>query len=155
MQEMEHEWKDYIEPEHVETVWQKDKLRVYEELKTIYMMENIPSWYAKQYWEQTLTSVWRRGYDWTFLWMRSKRPRSENLDVKTIVECCKEHLKDCLSKSYEFCDLKSPGPIRGYVLGLDLAAGCCIACYKKISGSDSDKFCARCYRQKLNNWRPI
>jgi hypothetical protein len=110
-------------------------------------MTNVPEWYVRRYWTQSITAEWRRGGDWKYLWDRTGRPVTFAATQTARIAQCKIHLKDCLDKSYDFCDLKS----RRY----EMAYGYCIACYKYIHGSGSDKFCARCYRQKLNGWRPI
>jgi hypothetical protein len=146
--DIEHEWTDYITAEAIETVWQQDRAAIYNELLTIYMMHSPPEWYVREYWMRTITAEWRRGGDWGWLWSRTGRPQSTNSDIHTLQECSRVHLDDCLSKSYPFCDLKSRSRH-------DVPGRFCINCHAPIVACDSLDYCARCYRQQLNKWRPI
>ena len=64
------------------------------------MLEPIATWNpARGVWESQLNTLWRQGADLEFLFERTGRPMMDNLDIKTLTECCKEHLKDCLNRS--------------------------------------------------------
>jgi hypothetical protein len=143
LDEIEHEWKYYFDDEGIETVWKQDEATVLEELRITYGISHPPDGYARKYWELTVASQWRRGEDWKFLWQRTGRPIAQNpLPLDRMLICCKIHLNDCFEKSYPFCDLKSR---------LELY---CDNCHNPIIGCDSRTYCARCYRQTLNGWRP-
>ena len=130
-------WKEYFCTEDIESVWVDQKPVIYSELATTYFLTNPPEYYAKAYWENQITKLWDSGKDWQFLWDRTGRPNSENLDKKTLVDCSKIHLNSCLSSSYPFCDLKSTAHI-----------GFCINCHNQIIACDSEEYCARCYRKE-------
>lgn len=58
------------------------------------------------------------------------------------------HLSRCLTNSFDNCDFKEKwyGTQSVPICGL---------CFKEIAACESGRYCARCYRDVLNNWRPI
>jgi len=137
-------WQDYLDPEIVEETWLKDRSRVYKELKDKFTLDFPPDYYAKAYWQKQISDLWNGGMDIKYFYDRTGRPTVTNLDLRTVYECCKEHLKDCLKRSPEFCDLLSREHL-----------GFCINCHSQIIACESEEYCAKCYQQKLNNWRPL
>lgn len=141
--DFEPAWKHYLPGDIIDNLWNEDRLSVYAELKSIYMMEHPPEHYARGYWERQITRGWYSGYDWQYLWDRTGRPVSHNLDVQTIRECARVHLYDCLIHTHPFCDLKSK------------RSNFCINCYEEIIACESNDYCARCHRQQTKEWKRI
>lgn len=118
---------------------------------------NLSEQYYIDYWKKKCNIKWLKDGAWDFLWRRSGREKiSKPIDFKTFIKCCVAHLQGCMIYSYDNCDFQE----KWYGLNPDIHSmaikgGYCSRCiYRKTEGSSSDKYCARCYRAVLNDWRP-
>jgi hypothetical protein len=156
-----HEWKYYIDIKYADQVYLEDYPSLVTELRDQYYMYNPPDWYVREYWDTKVTLEWRRGGDMDFLWKQTGRPHVKGLQPWAMRAQCNIHLNDCLNKSYAFCDLKASHETPGYIACPHNSVICsecvpqCKQCHSQIHASESLLYCARCYRQVLNQWRPI
>lgn len=128
---MSYEFKDYFTSEEIDDSY-----------------KNGPPNIDRPSWEANVNRSWHNYGMLDWLWERSGRPTSANLDTATVLSCIKIHLNDCLNHSHDNCDFKEKwyGAEKQHL---------CQICFKVIIASEAEKYCARCYRSVLNNWRPM
>lgn len=149
------EFTDYIEPERVEAEWLNNRPAILQELVDHGVSNPLPG-YARAYWESKVSAEWHRRYMIEWLYYKTGRIALGDVDAKTAIECCKIHLEANLINSFDNCDFAENYQGGKVQLKAVFATNFCTNCLiKPIAGSESTKYCARCYREVLNKWRPL
>jgi len=142
---LEHEWKEYLPTETMDSFWEREKSLIYKELRETYQMAAPPDWYVRDYFEHKITAEWRRIFCLEYLYDKTGRPKSAKMDARTLLECCRVHVEAAYLSAGHTDELHGS-------VSIDIPSLVCLTCGNYTTGSESDLYCARCYRQLLNNW---
>jgi hypothetical protein len=101
----EYEFFSYISLERIDDLYQHQRASMFEEVQTQFKLKTPHEGLVKRYWASKTNDNWHRSWCLEWLYDRTRRPQVENLDLRTLVDCCKVHLEACLLTSYDACDL--------------------------------------------------
>lgn len=147
---MKYQFELYFTQEELDDAYNKALPGIKEEVaKNLGVdVSNLSGHYFLDYWKRKCHTKWIQGGDWQFLWARSGRePIKWPIEQKAFLDCTKIHLQGCLMVTHDNCDLIE-GNHKRYT-------NICKTCLTPINGCESELYCARCYRQVLNKWRPV
>lgn len=148
---MKYKFEDYFSEDDLKHGYEaaKESIRAEVENRLGIDVSKLSEHYFIDYWKKKCNTKWLNDGDWKFLWDQSGRERIDfsGIDKETFLKCCIAHLQGCMVNTYDNCDLIEHNNPKSYV-------NLCYTCLKPLIGTESERYCARCYRDVLNKWRP-